>query len=285
MNNTFKEHELLLNELLADYLNSYIDNNSVLKSSMVYSLLDGGKRIRPTLFKLILDHYNVDYKDYVQVMQAVEMIHTYSLVHDDLPAMDNDLLRRGKPTTHVRFDEAIAILCGDALLTDSFGLLSNIDTKACIKIELIKILSSKSGSNGMVYGQILDMYPEGKDVDTILKTYYHKTCNLIQASLMMAGVIVDLDVNKLELLGEYLGIAFQIQDDILEYTKSSEELGKSNTSDIDNDKKTVVSFIGLDKANELVEDYHVKLKELINELGLSNSSFEDYLELIFKRQY
>ncbi len=266
-----------INTILAKSLETNLKFDSVIKASVVYSLLNEGKRIRPMLFMLVLEAYGIDYRKYKNIICAIEMIHTYSLVHDDLPALDNDSLRRGKPTVHVRFDEATAILCGDSLLTDAFSQLANTHDDPEIVLKLIKVLSYSAGSNGMIYGQAMDLelverneYTDFKDIE---RSYHYKTGTLFQACLAMAAIVARKDPNKFIEIGSHLGQAFQIQDDILEKTKNTAQIGKSVDSDEKNKKITAVSHLGLEKAEMLVEKYINKIEDLIEQLDLTNSRF------------
>ncbi|MBG0762728.1 polyprenyl synthetase family protein [Acholeplasma laidlawii] len=270
-------------------LKAYIETlpESKLKAAMAYALLGDGKRIRPMLGMTLLESKGVDPTPYIEVFLAVEMIHTYSLIHDDLPAMDDDTLRRGKPTVHIAFDEAIAILAGDALLTDSFRLVTqNKYLSALQKVEIIDIISSKAGSTGMVFGQIKDIESEDKmiTIEDLNLMYELKTANLIQASLMIAGVILsDHDIKSYEDLGYYIGLIFQIQDDILEYTLSPEEFGKSKSDDIRN-KPTYVSLLGLDKANQVLNTYVDTLNTLIESLYIKDTVIHTQIKLLLNRR-
>lgn len=270
-------------------LKAYIETlpESKLKAAMAYALLGGGKRIRPMLGMTLLESKGVDPTPYIEAFLAVEMIHTYSLIHDDLPAMDDDTLRRGKPTVHIAFDEAIAILAGDALLTDSFRLVTqNKYLSALQKVEIIDIISSKAGSTGMVFGQIKDIESEDKmiTIKDLNLMYELKTANLIQASLMIAGVILsDHDIKSYEDLGYYIGLIFQIQDDILEYTLSPEEFGKSKSDDIRN-KPTYVSLLGLDKANQVLNTYVDTLNTLIESLSIKDTVIHTQIKLLLNRR-
>ncbi len=271
-------------------LQHYIDSieNSTLKDGISYALLAGGKRIRPLLMLQVIEHYGLDPNDYVDVAIALELLHTYSLVHDDLPSMDNDTLRRGKPTLHIAFDEATAILVGDALLTDSFNIISSSTTLTSDqKIKMIDILSSKTGSKGMVYGQILDIESEKQTVDIhhLELMYFHKTANLIQASFMMGAVASNAfnDVNDWADLGKALGFYFQIQDDILEHTSTPEILGKSKSDDI-REKPTYVSLKGLDQSQQFLTSLNHSILEYQKKLQIYDSPLLTTLEEIKKRK-
>ena len=283
INQQFQEE---INHILADTINKNVKYESLLKESMTYSLIDGGKRIRPLLFMLLLDAYGIDYHEYKKVICAIEMIHTYSLIHDDLPGMDNDSLRRGKPTNHIQFGEDVAILAGDALLTDAFYQLSsitNLDSDKVIK--LIRTLSLAAGSNGMVYGQQLDLEQHLTiTLEQVEKIYYYKTCLMIQASLAMAAIIADQPIDDLMSLGSHLGQAFQIQDDLFEYTKTSEEIGKDADSDAKNNKTTIVSLIGQERATLLVESYFDQIDIILSKLGLTGTKFHYLILEISDRQ-
>lgn len=251
--NNFEEK--LISKL--DYL-----KDSTVKDAMIYALSGKGKRVRPRLLYDALKGFNCDFNvDNIAV--AIEMIHTYSLVHDDLPAMDDDILRRGRNTCHIQFDEAIAILAGDALLTEAFNLVSRANLKSEKLVKIVRLMADFSGANGMIYGQEIDIKSEGKELDfENLKTIHkYKTGALISLPLQIACVVSKNDelIPKFKQIGYKLGLAFQIQDDILDVTFTSEELGKSN-SDLENQKATSVSVLGLEKATKLMEDLYSDIK-------------------------
>lgn len=251
--NNFEEK--LISKL--DYL-----KDSTVKNAMTYALSGKGKRVRPRLLYDALKGFNCDFNvDNIAV--AIEMIHTYSLVHDDLPAMDDDILRRGRNTCHIEFDEATAILTGDALLTEAFNLVSRANLKSEKLIKIVRLMADFSGANGMIYGQEIDIKSEGKELDfENLKTIHkYKTGALISLPLQIACVVSKNDelIPKFKQIGYKLGLAFQIQDDILDVTFTSEELGKSN-SDLENQKATSVSVLGLEKATKLMDDLYSDIK-------------------------
>ncbi|MDI9519170.1 MAG: polyprenyl synthetase family protein [Bacillota bacterium] len=251
--NNFEEK--LISKL--DYL-----KDSTVKDAMIYALSGKGKRVRPRLLYDALKGFNCDFNvDNIAV--AIEMIHTYSLVHDDLPAMDDDILRRGRNTCHIQFDEAIAILAGDALLTEAFNLVSRANLKSEKLVKIVRLMADFSGANGMIYGQEIDIKSEGKDSDfeTLKTIHKYKTGALISLPLQIACVVSKNDelIPKFKQIGYKLGLAFQIQDDILDVTFTSEELGKSN-SDLENQKATSVSVLGLEKATKLMEDLYSDIK-------------------------
>lgn len=251
--NNFEEK--LISKL--DYL-----KDSTVKDAMIYALSGKGKRVRPRLLYDALKGFNCDFNvDNIAV--AIEMIHTYSLVHDDLPAMDDDILRRGRNTCHIQFDEAIAILAGDALLTEAFNLVSRANLKSEKLVKIVRLMADFSGANGMIYGQEIDIKSEGKDSDfeTLKTIHKYKTGALISLPLQIACVVSKNDelIPKFKQIGYKLGLAFQIQDDILDVTFTSEELGKSN-SDLENQKATSVSVLGLEKATKLMDDLYSDIK-------------------------
>ena len=273
-----------------DALNQYIETleDSTLKDGISYALLAGGKRIRPLLMLQVIEHYGLDSNHYVDVAIALELLHTYSLVHDDLPSMDNDTLRRGKPTLHIAFDEATAILVGDALLTDSFNLIaSSKKLSSDQKIKMIDILSKKTGSKGMVFGQILDIESEKQaiDINHLELMYIHKTANLIQASFMMGAIASNAfdDINDWADIGRSLGFYFQIQDDILEYTSTPETLGKSKSDDV-REKPTYVSLKGLDQSLQFLTFLNNSILEYQKKLQITDGPLLLTLEEIKKRK-
>ncbi len=273
-----------------DALNQYIETleDSTLKDGISYALLAGGKRIRPLLMLQVIEHYGLDSNHYVDVAIALELLHTYSLVHDDLPSMDNDTLRRGKPTLHIAFDEATAILVGDALLTDSFNLIaSSKKLSSDQKIKMIDILSKKTGSKGMVFGQILDIESEKQaiDINHLELMYIHKTANLIQASFMMGAIASNAfdDINDWADIGRSLGFYFQVQDDILEYTSTPETLGKSKSDDV-REKPTYVSLKGLDQSQQFLTFLNHSILEYQKKLQITDGPLLLTLEEIKKRK-
>ena len=214
-------------------------------------LLAGGKRFRPMLLLSIVDAYEpLLYDSALPVALALEMFHTYSLIHDDLPAMDDALLRRGHQTLHTRYDEVTAILAGDALNTDAFYLIAKAPLRADVKIKLIELLSRDGGSRGMVLGQAIDCYFENKPLalEQIKILHTNKTAKLIAVSLQMGAVIVGLEKKVQEALYDFgldLGLLFQIQDDIIDETQSEEEAGK--TTGNDGNKNSFVTLLGLEQ--------------------------------------
>jgi len=225
-----------------------------LREAVLYSIHAGGKRIRPYLLLEVLESLQVPITiAHAQVAAALEMIHTGSLIHDDLPAMDDDDFRRGRLTNHKKFGEALAILAGDALFLDPYALIAQADLPNEIKVDLIASLSLSSGSMGMVAGQVLDMEGEGKhlNLEELQTIHANKTGKLLAFPFQAAGVIAGLDENlqkQLKTVGELIGLSFQVRDDILDVTASFEEIGKTPQKDLQAEKSTYPALLGLDEA-------------------------------------
>ena len=246
-----------------------------LREAVLYSIHAGGKRIRPYLLLEVLESLQVPITiAHAQVAAALEMIHTGSLIHDDLPAMDDDDFRRGRLTNHKMFGEALAILAGDALFLDPYALIAQADLPNEIKVDLIVSLSLSSGSMGMVAGQVLDMEGEGKhlNLEELQTIHANKTGKLLAFPFQAAGVIAELDENlqkQLKTVGELIGLAFQVRDDILDVTASFEEIGKTPQKDLQAEKSTYPALLGLDEAkvfcNQTLDQANEKL-DVISQL-------------------
>ncbi len=245
---------------------------SSLREAVLYSIHAGGKRIRPYLLLEVLDSLQVPItQEYAQVAAALEMIHTGSLIHDDLPAMDNDDFRRGRLTNHKVYGEALAILAGDALFLDPYALIAQADLPSQTKVDLIANLSLASGSMGMVAGQVLDMEGEGKhlNLEKLQTIHANKTGKLLAFPFQAAGIIAGLDENlqkQLKTVGELIGLAFQVRDDVLDVTASFEEIGKTPLKDLQAEKSTYPALLGLDQAiafcNQTLDQATAKLDEI-----------------------
>lgn len=226
--------------------------------AILYSVEAGGKRIRPLIFLEILEGFGIELTEgHFDVAAALEMIHTGSLIHDDLPAMDDDDYRRGRLTSHKKFDEATAILAGDSLFLDPFGLVADTALSADIKVRLIAELSQASGTYGMVGGQMLDMKGEERklNLSELQLIHTNKTGKLLTFPVVAAGIVVNLAANDLKSLreaGSLVGLAFQVRDDILDVTATFEEIGKTPKKDLLADKATYPSLLGLEKSYDIL---------------------------------
>ena len=226
--------------------------------AILYSVEAGGKRIRPLIFLEILEGFGIELTEgHFDVAAALEMIHTGSLIHDDLPAMDDDDYRRGRLTSHKKFDEATAILAGDSLFLDPFGLVADTALSADIKVRLIAELSQASGSYGMVGGQMLDMKGEERklNLSELQLIHTNKTGKLLTFPVVAAGIVANLAANDLKSLreaGSLVGLAFQVRDDILDVTATFEEIGKTPKKDLLADKATYPSLLGLEKSYDIL---------------------------------
>ncbi len=263
-----KVNRMRIEDVLKDSLSSV--HESRVKEAMLYSLLAGGKRIRPNLLYAVLRGYGRDEAEGDSFAAAIEMIHTYSLIHDDLPAMDNDDLRRGRKTCHKQFDEATAILAGDGLLTQAFASAAASEVPSDIKGKCIAVLAEMAGPDGMVLGQDLDIREETgvTDWESLKTIHKYKTGCLLSAPLMIGALISGHgdDTEKWHEIGETIGLAFQIQDDILDVVLTAEEFGKSNSDDR-NSKVTSVSLLGIEEAEKLMIRLYERGKELIRSVS------------------
>lgn len=264
--------------------------------AMNYSVLAGGKRLRPMLMAETYELFGgKDEALLVPFMAALEMIHTYSLVHDDLPAMDNDEYRRGKKTTWVTFGEDMGVLAGDALLNFAFETageaLDAAKDEAALRraAKAMNILSKKAGVYGMIGGQVVDVQLSGKPVDKeVLDFIYRlKTGALIESAMMIGAVLAgasEEDIEKVEKIAAKTGLAFQIEDDILDVTSTLEVLGKLTHSDEKNEKTTYVSLYGVDEAQKMVEQLSAEAIGLLGQLGGQGSFLESLIEALIHRK-
>ena len=265
--------------ILDEYLPAAEGYQKQIMEAMAYSVTAGGKRLRPMLMQETFRLFGGEGKVVEPFMAALEMIHTYSLVHDDLPAMDNDEYRRGRKTTHVVYGEAMGILAGDALLNYAFETAVkafDIAPEKSLQIgKALKILAEKAGIYGMIGGQVVDVASCGKGLDEAMLNFIYelKTGALIESAMMIGAVLAGAtqeQVRTVEKIASDVGIAFQIQDDILDVTSTQEELGKPIHSDEKNEKSTYVTIKGLDEAAKDVERISEEAVELLQSLNLEN---------------
>ena len=267
-----KEKKVLVEKTIDEYLSEFSYPVQIAEG-MKYAVLNGGKRIRPILILMVLDLLGKDEKIGLPSGAALEMIHSYSLVHDDLPALDNDDYRRGKLTTHKKFGEAEGILIGDSLLTHAFNVFTEknegvISDKKIV--EIVRLASSYAGINGMIGGQMIDIESEGKKVDMETLKYIHKnkTGKLLRLPIEIGCIIGDASKEIREKLEEYadlIGLAFQIKDDILDVEGDFEKLGKPVGSDAELEKSTYPALIGMEESKKLLNEIIEKAKSIIKE--------------------
>lgn len=296
-NTVFKQEQEKNISYIEDVLKNYLPKNpsfqKTIYDAMEYSVMAGGKRLRPMMMYQAYKMFGGEDKELIEpFMAAIEMIHTYSLVHDDLPAMDNDTYRRGRKTTHVVYGEDMGILAGDALLNFAYEMAikgASAAKAAKNAINALAILSKKAGIMGMVGGQVVDVELTGKKLDEERLDFIFKlkTGALLEASLMVGAALAGADEKYIELMeqaGLNIGMAFQIQDDILDVTSTTEELGKPVHSDEKNDKTTYVSLYGLEKSHEDVEKYSKKALSIMEELPYENQFLYTLIEKLINRR-
>ncbi len=265
-----------------------LDEN--LKQAMEYSLMAGGKRLRPCLLMAAADATGSDGEQFVKVASAIEMIHTYSLIHDDLPAMDNDDWRRGKLTNHKVFGEATAILAGDALLTLAFEvIIRQSNVPPTVLLAVLEEISTAAGAAGMVGGQSIDLRSAGSQIDlpTLKLMYLGKTGALFRAAIRSGALLAQASSKKLNELTRYadaFGLAFQITDDILDVTGNDEILGKSTGSDAKNDKATFVSLTSIDEAKHYAQEAVDEATDALRYFGSEADFLRELVQYLIDRQ-
>lgn len=254
----FNEMKSEINSFLLNYFKNKGTFNKIIYDSASYSLNIGGKRIRPLLMLLTYNMYKNNWKDIIEFSAAIEMIHTYSLIHDDLPCMDNDDLRRGKPTNHKVYGENIAVLAGDALLNEAMILLMDFSIKnGKDALVAAREIAYAAGADGMIGGQVVDIINEGKKISKEELNYMHlkKTGELIRASIVAGAILAEVDKSEIELLNKFglnLGLAFQIKDDILDVTGDVKKLGKNTLAD--GNKSNFITMYGLEECKVMCEN-------------------------------
>ncbi len=294
MNKKITEFSSILEENLYKYFENYLDDYKEVFDSMKYSVENGGKRVRPLLTLLFCDACGGNVLQAVPMATAVEYIHTYSLIHDDLPCMDNDDFRRGKPSNHKVYGEATALLAGDGLLTAAFERISAWCKAglydAEVAVNAIEELSRCAGSRGMIGGQVIDLANENNPdvkIETLQLLDNLKTGALIEAACVMGCIVAKADSDKIDAARTFaskIGLAFQIKDDILDVTSTAEKLGKPIGSDAQNGKSTYVGILGIEKCQQLVEELTndaIKALEAFPE----NGALLEYAEYLAKRDY
>ncbi|WP_377888572.1 polyprenyl synthetase family protein [Alkalihalobacillus sp. R86527] len=289
LNTYMKESKKLIDDKLKEFI-SHSEMPKDLKEAMLYSVDAGGKRIRPILMLATAEAFGASKEKAFHAACAVEMIHTYSLIHDDLPAMDDDDLRRGKPTNHKVFGEATAILAGDALLTQSFEVISNSSLRDDQKVTLTTLMARAAGPSGMVGGQIADLSGEEQalTLEELEYIHHHKTGKLLVFSILAGAVIGDAHEDQLAHLrqfGEHLGLAFQISDDILDVEGDQEKIGKLPGSDESNNKSTYPKLLTLTGAKEKLASHYDEALMHLNQVSVHDERLRSLATFIIERDH
>lgn len=283
-----------INDYLTNKLESLVLNDEKLLAAMRYGLLIGGKRMRPYLAYITGATLNAQQSDIDGIAAAIECIHAYSLLHDDLPAMDDDDLRRGQPTCHKAFDEATAILAGDSLQTLAFDIIANHDFSAAInnkRINLLRYLVNAAGYQGMCGGQALDLAATDKTISLAELESLHslKTGALLEASVIMAAECsskaTDNDKVQLARYAKLIGLAYQVRDDIIDITSTEEELGKPTGSDLAANKSTYPALLGLQGAQDKAENLYQQALQALATLPYNTQSLSDFATFIINRKH
>ena len=263
-----------------------------LHQAMRYAVLDGGKRVRPLLAFAAGELAGADVARVNIAAAAVELIHAYSLVHDDMPCMDDDVLRRGKPTCHVQYDDATALLVGDALQTLAFQLLSEhrLSDDGKLQLEMIKLLAVASGSRGMAGGQAIDLYSVGKllSLPELEFMHIHKTGALIRAAVLLGarcGKVTAAQLERLDHFGKCVGLAFQVVDDVLDSEADTATLGKTTGKDADNDKPTYVTLLGVVAARDMAQNLHAEAIDALAGFGDEAQRLRELADFIVLRSF
>lgn len=273
MKNELADRIAVVDAALNEFFPTCDNRQKTVYDAMRYSLFAGGKRLRPILMWETAKIFGSNWDSVKEFACAIEAIHTHSLIHDDLPAMDNDDLRRGLPTNHIKFGEGIAILAGDALLNKAFEMVSDVQAGNADKVlKAINILATSAGTEGMIGGQIVDLESEGRNISLDELKYIHtlKTGALIRSACDIGAILSDAtddELRQIDSFAKYLGIAFQIRDDILDVTGNASELGKPIGSDMEENKTTYVTICGLEKSLRLVGEYSQKAKDALKPFG------------------
>lgn len=291
-----KEYRMQIKSEVESFIQSYFAQkgsyNKKIYEAMLYSLNAGGKRIRPILLILSYEMYKGAHTEVLPIAVGIEMIHTYSLIHDDLPAMDNDDLRRGKPTSHKVFGDAIAVLAGDALLNEAMNIMFEFCLSDICRAKACLLISTAAGAEGMVGGQVVDLLSENKKISLEELTYMHskKTGELIKAAIVAGAVMArapQSDIKLLEEYGEKLGLAFQIKDDILDVIGDTKILGKTIKSDISNNKTTFITEFGLLKCKEICKKLSEECVIILDKLSIRQDTvrLKDMTMFLLERNY
>lgn len=285
-------HQVRFETVLSDLLPSPDVAPQRLHQAMRYAVLQGGKRVRPLLVFAAAELIGAELSRAHIAAAAVELIHAYSLVHDDMPCMDDDVLRRGKPTCHVQYDEATALLVGDSLQTLAFQLLAEhqLNDDAAHQLEMIKLLAQATGSRGMAGGQAIDLDSVGKalTVPELEYMHIHKTGALIRAAILLGahcGAVTPVQFAKLDHFGKCVGLAFQVVDDVLDTEADTATLGKTAGKDADHHKPTYVTLLGVSAARAMAQQLHQDALASLAEFGAAGQRLRDLADFILLRKY
>ena len=279
--------EVELQNRINSYLNSNLNSNNQIEEAIKFALSAPGKRVRPTLIYLVGDFYNVALENLDSLALATEIIHTYSLVHDDLPCMDDDDLRRGQPTLHKKYSEATAVLAGDAMQSLAIEIILKDDKLSNeLKVSIIKLLMEKIGHKGMILGQALDINFEQESVDKeqILQMNYLKTGLLIEFSILAPLMVANKLQNKWNKIARNIGVSFQLIDDLLDLEESEERLGKATKKDHYKNKKNLPLILGRSETINEIKKFHHETMESLSKLSLNNHPLMIYVENLFNRR-
>jgi farnesyl diphosphate synthase len=286
-------HQARFEEVLRELLPRAEIAPQRLHEAMRYAVLDGGKRVRPLLAFAAGELAGAEQGRADVAAAAVELIHAYSLVHDDMPCMDDDVLRRGKPTCHVQYDEATALLVGDSLQTLAFQLLAEhqLNDDAARQLEMLKLLAHASGSRGMAGGQAIDLASVGKSLTLpeLEFMHIHKTGALIRAAVLLGAhcgsLMETAQMSKLDHFGKLIGLAFQVVDDVLDCEADTATLGKTAGKDADNGKPTYVSLLGIQDARDMAQRLHREALETLAEFGAAAQRLRELADFIVLRKF
>jgi len=285
-------HQSRFEAVLNDLLPQAAISPQRLHQAMRYAVLDGGKRVRPLLAFAAGELAGADESRVNIAAAAVELIHAYSLVHDDMPCMDDDVLRRGKPTCHVQYDEASALLVGDSLQTLAFQLLAehHLSDDPSQQLEMIRLLAVASGSRGMAGGQAIDLESVGKSLNLpeLENMHIHKTGALIRAAILLGahcGAVTAAQLEKLDHFGKCVGLAFQVVDDVLDSEADTATLGKTAGKDADNDKPTYVTLLGVQAARDMAQALHGEALAALAEFGDAAQRLRELADFIVLRKF
>ena len=279
--------ESLLLERVNNQISKYIINTNEIDESMRYALSNPGKRVRPLLSYLVGDVFNVNLNKLDGTASAIEIIHTYSLVHDDLPCMDDDNLRRGKPTLHVKYSESTAVLAGDAMASLAIDIiLCDLNLSSDLKVQLLQFLMKTIGPEGMILGQIQDISFENKLVteEEILKMNELKTGALVEFSMLAPVIIAEEDIKQWGKIAKKVGITFQLIDDLLDIQETEEKLGKAAKKDKKKNKKNYPICFGVNKTRDKIKEYQNEVEMLLSEMNLNDHPISIYINKLFARQ-